>query len=826
MADLKYELYSVIDYSIANKDFIKNNVLIFNNIEDLSNELLYNDKYYHFRVHKNKKYIFFGDLDNYTNNDINFFKDLLINFLFNYYNLNINKEDIKYTINNNKGGSYHYSIPKIYCSLNKLKEVHNNILKIFPKEFIFKGKNKFEKSIDTTIYSEHWFRCPNQSKGIKNDINNKHIIKYGNIIDFIIYHIPNDSLCIDNYKFIDYQYIENKNIENKCLINNEIITKKYNNDIQIYNKDIFSNILCETKLYKKLFDECYKKERFEIYEYWISVGMAIKNTFLNEDEAFDLFNYYSSKGSNYEGTEKTKFKYTSFIKKNIDAGYTIATIHFYAIEDNKSKFIEIMSKNSLELGQTDICKYLKIIAGHKFIYKLNGDTFKLYCYNDKYWEKNDIILRNYLSNEIYDFLKMILTEVYWDNKNFTLFKNKIEKLKSISFKKEIIETYKEYGLNNDIAFDDKWYLFGFNNIVYDLLNNEFREYKYDDYISITCGYNWREPTDDELKTVNDLIISIMPIKDERDTFLQILSTSLEGRCLEKFIIFNGSGGNGKGLINDLLLNMLGNYGMIGNNSILFENNKTGSNPEKANIHKKRYVVFREPPEKNKFENSVIKELTGGGIFSARTHHEKTCDKELNLTMVVECNKRPLFSEEPKESETRRIIDILFKSSFVSDNSHVDNNNYIYIANPYYKTKEFQNKHSFALFKILCDYYYFYKNNNYILNIADSIKTRTKSYLELSCNILQWFKDNYELSNDKSTFLKIKNVFNNFSESKYFFNLSKYDKNKYNKKYFIEYFENNIFFRKYYSERYDNTRNVIRFWKIKNFDSDDSDISDD
>jgi hypothetical protein len=46
------------------------------------------------------------------------------------------------------------------------------------------------------------------------------------------------------------------------------------------------------------------------------------------------------------------------------------------------------------------------------------------------------------------------------------------------------------------------------------------------------------------------------------------------------------------------------------------------------------------------------------------------------------------------------------------------------------------------------------------------------------------------------------------------NLSKTDKNKYNKKYFIEYFESNIFFNKYYSERYDNFRNVIRFWRIK------------
>jgi phage/plasmid-associated DNA primase len=606
--------------------------------------------------------------------------------------------------------------------------------------------------------------------------------------------------------------IRNKNCQN-CIYQKQ--------NLYIY-KNIFTNTLSDHNFYKKIFDECYKKERFELYEYWISVGMAIKNTFINDDEAFDLFNYYSSKGSNYEGIEKTKYKYMSFIQKNQNTGYTIATIHFYAIEDNKSKFIEIMSKNTFELGQTDICKYLKIIGGHKFIYIIEGENYKLYCYNGQFWEKNDIILRNYLSNEIYNFLKMILTEVYWDNKQFSLFKNKIEKLKSISYKKEIIESYKEYGVNNDIQFDNKWFLFGFNNIVYDLQTEEFREYKYDDYISTTCGYDWRNPTQDEIDKVNQLIISIMPIEDERNTFLQILSTALEGRCLEKFIIFNGSGGNGKGLINDLLLNMLGDHGMIANNSILFENNKTGSNPEKANIHKKRYVVFREPPEKNKFENSVIKELTGGGTFSSRTLYEKSCNKELNLTMVVECNQKPLFSEEPKESETRRIIDIYFRSTFVTNDSSLDPTHYIYKANIEYKTKEFQDKHKFALFKILSNVHKTYKNNNYIINISPSIQSRTESYLELSCNILQWFKDNYILSDDKKVYTQIKDVYDHFYNSTYMANLSKQNKNKYNKKYFNDYFQSNVFFKKYYFERYDNYRHVIRFWRIKNDQENNSD----
>ena len=76
----------------------------------------------------------------------------------------------------------------------------------------------------------------------------------------------------------------------------------------------------------------------------------------------------------------------------------------------------------------------------------------------------------------------------------------------------------------------------------------------------------------------------------------------------------------------MMLLCLGNYGLLGNNAILFETSKTGTNPEKANIHKKRLVIFREPSEKMKFENSVIKELTGGGTFSARTHYEKEAEK--------------------------------------------------------------------------------------------------------------------------------------------------------------------------------------------------------
>ena len=842
-----YELYSIDHYASANNDFITNNKLIFTSRQKLNSELM-NDKKYHFRIHNNTTYILFGDIDNYKNNIINF-KNILKDFLKIHYNLDIVDDDIKYTQNNSKNGSYHYSVPKFNASTKKLKEIHSNLLKKYKSEFTYKGDKKNVTCIDTTIYSEHWFRCVNQSKGDSSDLNNQHIIIKGEMDDFIINYIPKDSKNIDNIEFIDVpnkkikinkknnennedNNIELKddadkinNIDNNIILhddNNKNIIPKYNtNDI------VLSKALSETQIYEKVFDECYKQHRFESYDTWISVGMALKNIFQNENDAFKLFNYFSKKGSNYEGIEKTKYKFATFIKKVNSNGYTVSTIYYYAIEDNKPKFIEIMNKNTFDLGPTDICKYLKVMAGYKYIYKVAGDKYKLYCFNDKYWENDDVLLKKCISEELYNFLKMVLIEVYWNSKDFNLLKNKIEKLKQMAFKKELVETYKEYGVNNDINFDDKWWLFGFNNLVYDMEEEQFREYKFDDYISITCGYDWREPTIEEIQTVNQLIESIMPIKEERDAYLQILCTGIDGRCLEKIIILNGPGGNGKGLLNDLMIAVLGNYSMIGNNAILFETAKTGVNPEKSNLHKKRFVIFREPSEKKKFENSVLKELSGGGLISARGLYESDTQKELNLTMIIECNKKPLFAEEPTQAEIRRIIDIYFRSSFISDKSQIDPSKYIFLANPTYKTKEFQNKHKYALFKILIEEHKkYYKQNNNTIILPKSIIDRTQLYLELSCNIVQWFKDNYTETNNTNDICKIKDLYSEFCHSDFFYNLSKSDKKKYNRPYFIEYMETNIFFRKYYADRHKNIRIVLKGWKKTRNDESDDDIQSD
>jgi phage/plasmid-associated DNA primase len=769
-----FKIYPLKNYKVNNK-FIESGFEEYE-FEELTEIIEKNDCGYHTRVHKHVDYIFFGDLDGYPE-EFNIFCQKLKIFLIKY-NIKISKKDIMYTQNCYKNGSYHFTIPKLYCSCEKLHEIFTNLQNYIENDLKINEKikkNMDSHTIDTTIYSEHWFRLPNQSK--ESNKNTTHTIITGKMKDFIVEYIPENSINIENKQYYNNQKENNINITlpNKKKNKKEFgvsekfkdskskETKKFKDSKSIETEENLTNVCNFTNkiegrkhqhIYlqlKKLFDNCYKQFRFDNYNEWIIVGMALKNIF--DMDAFDLFDYYSSKSTKYEGTIKTLKKYTSFYYDN-KKGIGLGTIYKNAKLDNFEEYKKIMYTKNVTFKQNDFAEKIYELAGNKFLYKKVGDgTYQIYCFNGKYWETDDIALRKFISNELFEYYKNLLSDIYWESENFNKLKNQIDSLKTLSAKKDIIELYKEYGIKN-IEFDEKWWLLGFNNLVFDFNSHTFREYQIDDYVSITTGYDWREPIDTELETIDNIINKIMPIEDERKLYKLLLSSSLEGRCLEKFIVFNGGGRNGKGLIDDMLLIALGKYAITANNSLLFEKNKTGSNPEKANLHKKRLILFKEPSEKNKFENSIIKELTGGGKFSARGHHETQTEKKLHSTTICECNKRPPLAEEPQQAELERFIDLHFRSTFTTDKEMIDVENYIFQADIKFKDSNFQEQHKYALLKVLMEIHKEFDPNNIIL--PDYIKKRTNSYLELSCALLQWFLDNYKLTKKMMTLLKLMN----------------------------------------------------------------------
>jgi len=328
---------------------------------------------------------------------------------------------------------------------------------------------------------------------------------------------------------------------------------------------------------------------------------------------------------------------------------------------------------------------------------------------------------------------------------------------------------------------------------------------------MNTGYDWKEPTEEEIDTVNNLINKILPIQEERDYYLSLLSTCLDGKVLDKFIIANGSGGNGKSFLHTFLVKSLGNYAMIGSNSILCENKKTGSNPELANLHMKRMVVFREPPEKNKFQNSIIKELTGDSVLSCRGLYESNTKKTLCLTMIVECNKKPILAEKPTDADIRRIVDVLFPSKFTEMEDKIDNIK-VFPINEEIKKTYWQNKHRYAILNILMNYY------SKKIEIPSGILERTNQYIEDCCDITKWFNENYEKTEDKNDIIKVKDIHLDFLYSEVYTNMSKHERKDYNKNYFTKFFSSHKIYNKFYINRTAINRNSLHSYR--RFSSDD------
>ena len=61
-------------------------------------------------------------------------------------------------------------------------------------------------------------------------------------------------------------------------------------------------------------------------------------------------------------------------------------------------------------------------------------------------------------------------------------------------------------------------------------------------------------------------------------------------------------------------------------------------------------------------------------------------------------------------------------------------------------------------------------------------------------------------------MSVRDVYELFITSDFINGLARTERAKYTKKYFVEYIQNNIFFRKYYADRYNTIRTVIKGWR--------------
>lgn len=429
--------------------------------------------------------------------------------------------------------------------------------------------------------------------------------------------------------------------------------------------------------------------------------------------------------------------------------------------------------------------------------KNDGSKGEWYGWNDTRWEKSDAPLKKAIMYNVPEYWCGLMAK--WDEKyedmkfeegeepdrNYTLWKktkmSMVERtyaLKSAGGVTACVSVAKTLMANYTLEFDAKEDLFGCENGVLDFAEECFRPYRFDDFITYSCGYdftpyllgfkiidkegNCREVAEADLTTEFDtafkLIMEtyqqIFPDEELRNYFFKIIATGLSGRAIEKFFVFNGAGRNGKGLTNEFLEKVFGSYFVSVSPTIFSENQKNKSsasaNPEIAKLDKKRYIVSKEPQKDAPLHNSVIKDLTGGGNTSARMLYSSKTQVKLCGTNVMECNEKPPFSEAPKDADAERINDILFCALFTGEEDKWDKNtgetNHIYPLDAGLKEKL---KSSIpvrnAMLNCLLHNLLMVKAQGYNVDYfkPESVKQRSLAYLQNSYDIHNIFKSLFE-----------------------------------------------------------------------------------
>ncbi|ATZ80064.1 D5 primase-helicase [Bodo saltans virus] len=358
---------------------------------------------------------------------------------------------------------------------------------------------------------------------------------------------------------------------------------------------------------------------------------------------------------------------------------------------------------------------------------------------------------------------------------------------------ELLKTFKTRFLNDnndDIKFDANPYLIGFNNGVYDLKENSFRKYEFTDYITTRTGYNYKKSLEEDRYVIYELFNHIETDSDNRYLLWQILASGLIGICHEKFIIFDGRGGNGKSVTTRFMLESLGDYAYKGNVQTLCTKQKQGANPEIAHMNLKRYIIFSEPEATEKIHNSIMKELTGNARINARKLYENKCDVIIPATIVLECNDKIILKNDSTDGEARRIINYTYRSKFTKDPSEVNEKERIFLAKDI--TDQYIQKYKNAFMDILIEKAIkFINDDDEKFKITESVKKSTEKYISESFCFLTFMHEETERTKNENDYVVISELYQKFKGSDYYLNSSKEERReKLTLKKMKEFFETN------------------------------------
>jgi phage/plasmid-associated DNA primase len=354
---------------------------------------------------------------------------------------------------------------------------------------------------------------------------------------------------------------------------------------------------------------------------------------------------------------------------------TIASLIRWAMQDNKTKFNSLLSKDIVNTISYDVlysenkvlngtlyqfhyAYYIYHLFKHKFvcdISKKDTEWYEFVLDRDSHikgqvykWrnEKRPDNLYLYISNKLPEKINKVIEAAEEQVKKYPekveqneYIINRIQKLRSSAqklytteFKKGIIREaevlFRKRGFIQNLNTDQN--IMGVGNGVLELSNNPRLIKNYHDYpITLFTDIDY-EPYDPKNPSTQLLINGIKNLfpNDEQDAFhylMYYLASCLDGRPKDSMIfIITGSGSNGKSFMAELVKSILGNYGKKMPLSFLTDSRSksSGADPSLMELKTARLAYYSESNKHEVLNTAKLKEITSQETLSGRGLYEE------------------------------------------------------------------------------------------------------------------------------------------------------------------------------------------------------------
>jgi phage/plasmid-associated DNA primase len=240
-------------------------------------------------------------------------------------------------------------------------------------------------------------------------------------------------------------------------------------------------------------------------------------------------------------------------------------------------------------------------------------------------------------------------------------------------------------------------------------------------------------------------------------------------------------------------------------SVITNANKTGISQEKANMHKKRAVIYAEPGKNEILRCDTLKELTGCPQINGRGIYSKRTEIHNHATTIIHCNAIPPV-DVVDDALANRLVVFPFRSLFRTQEkiaTYPSNTPNLYLVNTYYKSQEFLEENKLIFMNILLRHYQSFRQAGYVIaRIPESMKKLASAYMSDSDYFVNWYNEHFERTDSESDFVSIRtDVYGALRQSELYSNMTKRERRKMNSKKLRQEIQNNPTLRPYFRLRH-------------------------